>query len=121
MKLRLKDIKRQELIDKITHGLFSDALSVFLDGDCEIAFTLNKQELVKVDSNDVEVFDEYNPDFWNAYPETTPPDGVLMRVECENGLRTCLIYKDGKWRYETGELFERYEWRFKVRRYRPWN
>ena len=132
MKFRLKDRNRHAYIDNITNGLFSKALSVFMDDDseelsvfmdddCEMAFRLGDKELLKINRNDVESIDKYSPNFWNAYPETTPPEGVLMRVECENNLRSCLVYRDSKWQYESGEPFSGYEWRFKVRRYRPWN
>ena len=62
----------------------------------------------------------YDPHTWNEYPEVTPPEGVLMRVECENNLHTALVYKNNRWQFESGENFQGFERIYKVRRYRPW-
>ena len=63
---------------------------------------------------------EYDPHGWNAFPEVEPPEGVLMRVEC-NQMKTCLVFENGKWRYPSGESFENYEFAFPVKRFRPWD
>lgn len=36
---------------------------------------------VNVYPEEVETFAEYNPHAWNNYPEVTPPEGVVMRLE----------------------------------------
>ena len=68
----------------------------------------------------VEKVREYDPHGWNAFPEVEPPEGVLMRVEC-NQMKTCLVFENGKWRYPSGESFENYEFAFPVKRFRPWD
>lgn len=62
----------------------------------------------------------YDPHNWNEYPNVIPPEGVLMRVECENNLHTALVYKNNRWQFESGENFQGFERIYKVRRYRPW-
>lgn len=32
---------------------------------------------------------EYDPRAWNDYSKVNPPEGVLMRVECHDGSKTC--------------------------------
>lgn len=65
---------------------------------------------------------EYNPHAWNEYPKATPPEAVLMRVECTYGeevFRHCAIFKEGFWWHEKnggcdGNRFH------SVKRFRPW-
>ena len=70
--------------------------------------------------DEVEKVDEYNPKDWNSFPEVTPPENVLMRVECDGNMHTALIYKGNRWQFESGENFQGFERIYKVRRYRPW-
>ena len=69
---------------------------------------------------DVEYIPEYDPQNWNKYPEVTPPENVLMRVECDGNMHTALIYKANRWQFESGENFQGLEKIYKVRRFRPW-
>lgn len=62
----------------------------------------------------------YDPHTWNEYPEVTPPEGVLMRVECDGNLHTALVYKNNRWQFESGENFQGFERIYKVKRFRPW-
>lgn len=69
--------------------------------------------------DELEEIPEYNPHAWNAYPEITPPEGILMRVETDR-FRDCAIFKDGYWH---SELFGEPNGRFQaeVECFRPWN
>lgn len=123
MKLRLKDSEQQAWLDKVTGGLFSESLNLFTEDADKIEFQICDKAIITFKRKDLEIIDEYHPDFWNAYPEVTPPEGVPMRVECQGydrTLRTCLVYKQGAWHYESGVTFKGYETALQVRRYRPW-
>lgn len=82
-------------------------------------FDLHRFNLAFFD-DEVKEIHRYNPHGWNAFPEVEPPEGVLMRVEC-NQMKTCLVFENGKWRYPSGESFENYEFAFPVKRFRPWD
>lgn len=82
-------------------------------------FSKNPHLMLEVTSDMLESLREYNPHGWNSFPEVEPPEGVLMRVEC-NQMKTCLVFENGKWRYPSGESFENYEFAFPVKRFRPW-
>lgn len=123
MKLRLKDREQQAWLDKVTGGLFSESLNLFTEDADKIEFQICDKAIITFKRKDLEIIDKYHPDFWNAYPEVTPPEGVPMRVECQGydrTLRTCLVYKQGAWHYESGVPFKGYETALQVRRYRPW-
>lgn len=123
MKLRLKDREQQAWLDKMTGGIFSEALNLFPEVNDKIEIQFNDKTVVTIKRDDLEIVDEYDPDFWNVYPEVTPPEGVPMRVECQGAyrtLRTCLVFKKGAWHYESGVPFKGYETALQVRRYRPW-
>lgn len=123
MKLRLKDREQQAWLDKMTRGLFSEALDLFSEDADKIEFQINDKAIITIKKEDLEIVDEYCPDCWNVYPEVTPPEGVPMRVECQGAyrtLRTCLVFKKGAWHYESGVPFEGNAAGLKVRRYRPW-
>lgn len=123
MKLRLIDREQHAWLDKMTGGLFSEALNLFTKDADKIEFQINDKAIITIKRDDLEIIDEYNPDFWNAYPEVTPPEGVPMRVECQGyarTLRTCLVFKKGAWHYESGVPFKGYETALQVRRCRPW-
>ena len=65
----------------------------------------------------------YNSDDWNNYPEVTPPEGVLMRVETEGGRKFCGYYhtfaEGGCWCYEDGTVCPEAISK-SVKRYRTW-
>lgn len=102
MTFRLKDKNLQVQLDALSDGDFSKRLQHAIFDD------------------EVEEIHRYNPHGWNAFPEVEPPEGVLMRVEC-NQMKTCLVFENGKWRYPSGESFENYEFAFPVKRFRPWD
>lgn len=102
---RLRDRKLQQKLDELSHGAFSEMMKTmgkFMAtkstthvqlGESRFTVTLHKQ--------DFEISPEYNPNAWNSYPDVTPPEGVLMRVEFiwNNGARgkCCGVYRNGVW------------------------
>ena len=79
---------------------------------------------VNVYPEDVETFAEYDPHAWNSYPEVTPPEGVLMRIEGQYAKRPeleyygALMYLEGAWHFaDTVEIADNVI----VERFRPWN
>lgn len=139
MKYRLKDQDLQRHLDAISHGEFSRCLQTELqdirgrgttDADYRVffGFMSGRAELVNRFSmllyeHEIEATPEYNPDDWNAYPEVTPPEGVLMRVETEGGRKFCGYYhtfaEGGCWCYEDGTVCPEALSK-SVERYRPW-
>ena len=71
----------------------------------------------------IEDVPEYDPNKWNEYPDVTPPEGILMRVETVCGkcaYKKCAIFDEGTWKNEregkpTGLLLG------EVKRFRPWS
>ena len=130
MTFRLKDKNLQVQLDALSDGDFSKRLQhanhddgmIFLEFGEKLespGFDLHRFNLAFFD-DEVKEFHRYNPHGWNAFPEVEPPEGVLMRVEC-NQMKTCLVFENGKWRYPSGESFENYEFAFPVKRFRPWD
>lgn len=130
MTFRLKDKNLQVQLDALSDGDFSKRLQHANHDDGMIfvkfgeklespGFDLHRFNLAFFD-DEVKEIHRYNPHGWNAFPEVEPPEGVLMRVEC-NQMKTCLVFENGKWRYPSGESFENYEFAFPVKRFRPWD
>lgn len=130
MTFRLKDKNLQVQLDALSDGDFSKKLQhanhddgmIFVEFGEKLespGFDLHRFNLAFFD-DEVKEIHRYNPHGWNAFPEVEPPEGVLMRVEC-NQMKTCLIFENGKWRYPSGESFENYEFAFPVKRFRPWD
>ncbi|MFR4642289.1 MAG: hypothetical protein ACLT65_01520 [Sutterella wadsworthensis] len=130
MTFRLKDKNLQVQLDALSDGDFSKRLQhanhddgmIFVEFGEKLespGFDLHRFNLAFFD-DEVEEIHRYNPHGWNAFPEVEPPEGVLMRVEC-NQMKTCLVFENGKWRYPSGESFENYEFAFPVKRFRPWD
>lgn len=130
MTFRLKDKNLQVQLDALSDGDFSKRLQhanhddgmIFVEFGKKLespGFDLHRFNLAFFD-DEVEEIHRYNPHGWNAFPEVEPPEGVLMRVEC-NQMKTCLVFENGKWRYPSGESFENYEFAFPVKRFRPWD
>lgn len=130
MTFRLKDKNLQVQLDALSDGDFSKRLQhanhddgmIFVEFGEKLespGFDLHLFNLAFFD-DEVKEIHRYNPHGWNAFPEVEPPEGVLMRVEC-NQMKTCLVFENGKWRYPSGESFENYEFAFPVKRFRPWD
>ena len=130
MTFRLKDKNLQVQLDALSDGDFSKRLQhanhddgmIFVEFGEKLespGFDLHRFNLAFFD-DEVKEIHRYNPHGWNAFPEVEPPEGVLMRVEC-NQMKTCLVFENGKWRYPSGESFENYEVAFPVKRFRPWD
>ena len=126
MRFRLKDRELQKKLDEISNGGLSRMLGrlpYYTTQSSEpdfLHFSKNPHLMLEVTSDMLESLREYNPHGWNSFPEVEPPEGVLMRVEC-NQMKTCLVFENGKWRYPSGESFENYEFAFPVKRLRPWD
>lgn len=126
MNYRLKDRELQKKLDEISNGGLSRMLGrlpYYTTQSSEpdfLHFSKNPHLMLEVTSDMLESLREYNPHGWNSFPEVEPPEGVLMRVEC-NQMKTCLVFENGKWRYPSGESFENYEFAFPVKRFRPWD
>lgn len=152
MTLRLKDKELQKKLDEISNGDFSRALKENLFArpnspiDCKVTYRVSFGEPPDAFANrfsavfrddEVEDVPEYDPNSWNNWPEVTPPECVLMRVEFDfveedldgDPLRTVRVYESGlyhggHWFNANGdaELFcESFdEERVSNFRYRPW-
>lgn len=129
MRYRLKDHELQRKLDEISDGSFSSRLAdvsgsipnLFRESiTTRIYFGDKYQFSLQATQDMLEEVREYDPHKWNSFPEVEPPEGVLMRVEC-NQMKTCLVFENGKWRYPSGESFENYEFAFPVKRFRPWD
>lgn len=116
-KYRLKDQELQKHLDAISDGDFSRQIEGNLqnikgrgttDADYRLFFgeLPGRYEIVNRFSmllyeHEIEVFEEYDPNDWNKFPEVTPPEGVLMRVELETSdgdvYRKCAIFENGNW------------------------
>lgn len=142
MKYRLKNRELQAKLDDISGGDFSKALaqadleegtvivsfgksSPILPGDEEPYEGHAFVALFLVD--DLEPIHRYDPYGWNLWPEVTPPEGVLMRLEyvdkCGAKRKTCAmvsrkmcgIVSKGVW-----TNFDGYEIDIDKGRFRPW-
>lgn len=94
-KYRLKDQELQKHLDAISDGDFSRQIEGNLqnikgrgttDADYRLFFgeLPGRYEIVNRFSmllyeHEIEVFEEYDPNDWNVYPDVTPPEGVMMR------------------------------------------
>lgn len=115
---RLKDKDLQKRLDELTHGEFSKRLSQWKGHGhpillCSLIFS----------ESEIEKFQEYNPKEWNKFPDVRPPEGVLMRVECGNGKKTCAkfhTFGDGAcWCEQNGSALPM-AYSNDVKRFRPW-
>lgn len=96
-------------------SFLSNKNSVLMEDEVELAFKKTAIEFEEV----------YDPHAWNNFPEITPPEDVLMRVEIDaNGilLRNCAAFSGADWRitadgsaiYSDGYILDN------VKRFRPW-
>ena len=142
-KYRLKDRDLQAKLDELSGGEFSKNLYLFDDEHFasgwgkNICFTQTEDEngeeleeprtdkqpqfAVFFNANEVEAVPEYNPHKWNLWPDVTPPEGVLMRVEFiwNDGSpgRCCGKLWNGVW-VSSDDLNLEIEC---VKRFRPWD
>ena len=125
MTYRLKDAALQKKLDELSKGAFSELIDtsggVFARDDKSLLKLGNGRFIVVLHKEDFEAV--YNPDDWNNYPEVTPPEGVLMRVETEGGRKFCGYYHNfaegGCWCYEDGTVCPEAISK-SVNRYRSW-
>lgn len=123
MTLRLKDREQQAWLDKMTRSMFAEARNAFMEDAEQIKFDINDKAILTIKRDEVENVGEYDPDFWNVYPEVKPPEGVLMRVETGGGRKFCGYYhtfaEGGCWCYEDGTVCPEAISK-SVKRYRTW-
>ena len=123
---RLKDRELQKKLDEISGGSFTESLESIKKPSCIVFQARNGGPAMSVNltKQDIEQFLEYDPNAWNSFPEVTPPEGVLMRVEFVfNGIfrRNCAIFENGAW-HITAEGEADYDLLTldDVKRFRPW-
>lgn len=111
-KYRLRDQELQKKLDEITNGGFSKQLEYGLVSkeypaeiycvSCDLyAGTKRGRIEIRLTGCEIETVQKYDPNAWNSYPEVTPPEGVLMRVEfVYDGrfCRNCAVFENGAWR-----------------------
>ena len=123
---RLKDRELQKKLDEISGGSFTESLESIKKPSCIVFQARNGGPAMSVNltKQDIEQFLEYNPNDWNVFPDVTPPEGVLMRVEVVNSYgevsRECAIFQVGVWwKEECGQAIVEF-YKRKVKRFRPW-
>lgn len=132
MKYRIKDHELQRKLDEATDGEFSRRLQndrehmdgmilIGCMGMIEDRRRHNHTKLQRMTlcfaTDEIEEVAEYDPTKWNNYPEVTPPEGALMRVEGEHAYAARYVVDDvgGYWMSDDGfELDDVY-------RFRPWD
>lgn len=129
MKYRLKDRELQKKLDEISGGDFSVRLNDEgkIDRSIKICFCLMDFDAhfdYEVYPDMLEEVQDYNPKAWNNYPEVDPPEGVLMRVELNDGGRKCALFhhfSDGdSWCHPDGSCLPKF-YSDCVTRFRPWD
>lgn len=130
-KYRLKDQELQKKLDEITDGDFSECLEKgAVDQFCRVGsigvtcgrFGCNGHPRLKIDFylHEYEELKEYNPNDWNTFPDTTPPENIPMRVEFiwNDGTsgKCCGVYRNGVWSNSEDRDCEIEN----VKRFRPW-
>lgn len=138
-KYRLKDQELQKKLDEISDGDFSrqiegnlqnikgrgttDADYRLFFGELSGRYEIANRFSMLLYEHEIEVFEEYDPNDWNNFPEVTPPEGVLMRVETKTGRNFCGYYhiyeEGGCWCYNDGILCPK-AISESVTRFRPW-
>lgn len=130
MKYRLKDQELQAKLDELTNGEFSASLKGNIEPtDYYRRFNVDGIGVISVSLNSscLEERFDYDPRSWNPFPEVTPPENVLMRVERtefgsdRNGKgitqRDCSIFRKGEW----VDPVVGYPMSMKIGRFRPWD
>lgn len=121
---RLRDRKLQQKLDELSHGAFSEMLKTmgrFLVKKQATNVQLGESRFtVTLFREDIEIAPEYDPNDWNSYPDTTPPENIPMRVEFiwNDGARgkCCGVYRNGVWSNSEDRDCEIEN----VKRFRPW-
>lgn len=123
MKYRLKNCELQRKLDDLTNGEFSASLKGNIEPtDYYRRFNVDGIGVISVmlNSSCLEERFDYDPRSWNPFPEVTPPEGVLMRVEFvwNDGSpgRCCGKLWNGVW-VNSDDLNLEIEC---VKRFRPW-
>lgn len=133
MTLHLKDRElEQKLIELCPDFVnkLNDAYSPFgFPKEKIVAFTRKdpdgslRSNILRFWKDELEEVDEYIPDDWNEYPDITPPENVLMRIESvddsNNVYHECGIFRNGLWYSEINGTV-RYALDAEVLRFRPW-
>jgi hypothetical protein len=135
-KYRLKDQELQKHLDAISGGEFTATIesgSFEFDEDDMAVVTfgsaMHGTEIIAgkfsviLDKNETYELAKYNPNNWNNYPDVTPPEGVLMRIETKGGRKFCGYYhtfaEGGCWCYQDGTVCPEATSK-SVKRFRPW-
>lgn len=136
MKFRLKNKDLQVQLDALSGGDFSRRIDELMTGEpvnlwanmcgaktVQITFGETREFSVRIPVDDIEEILKYDTHKWNSYPDVEPPEGVLMRVECKNGMKACakwrIFVEGGSWCDVNGGAWpEAYSQ--SVARFRPW-
>lgn len=128
----LKDKKLHEQLDAISNGEFTKKINWWMKNGLkpeETAYVTLRENpsidvFIKVIGSEIE--SEYNPHGWNNFPEVTPPEGVMMRLEL-----TCLDQEERRygaywspncnsWIFANGDCMSEYENKCVIR-FRSWD
>lgn len=137
MKYELKNKLLQEQLDSLSDGDFSKRLNEqTLDGcSPDLAFSVKfgkpvgnycHRFSIAFQVDEILIHKEYDASRWNSYPDVTPPEDVLMRVETVGGKKFCgyfHTFPDGVGRWCCVCFTPRHmplRETEKVRRFRPW-
>lgn len=126
---QLKDKERQAALEKALpefNKWLQSACRTQFDCDFDAIQVIdegNKDWLVKIPKHDIETFNTYDPNGWNQFPDVTPPEGILMRVEFVfEGImrRNCAVFENGAWRITENGKASYNVTLDGVKRFRPW-
>lgn len=107
---------------RISSEALKNTLSVFVEFQrVGTAGVIHEHNVIEFSINEIEEVIEYNPNGWNNYPDVTPPESVMMRVDCfnESGLliHSCRGYWNGQcWMTWNGYKLDDAQ----TIRFRPW-
>lgn len=108
MKYKLKNKELEDFLNKFVRDfdkcLQDDCMGQY-DDDCDIVvvyFYNSPIDNISIRKSDIYEIQDYDPNTWNKYPEVTPPEGVLMRVEAgatgdRRSIKSCAVFVDGDW------------------------
>lgn len=134
IRYELKDKERHAALEKMFPG-FGEDLQTACEDDFDNGFNHVCVQLsagsdvfyfgtVDIRKTAIRMEEVYDPKSWNNYPEVTPPEGVLMRIEGQYAKRPeleyygALMYLEGAWHFaDTVEIADNVI----VERFRPWD